>query len=102
MHLYLSTNCPWNTNFCNAEGQVIYKTESPMRFSLGARPIIIKRICPSIVDLKADSEDSLRDSFSHLAEIDYTLLLTSRIRYNGIDMATAEFFRNAGGSLYRR
>jgi len=102
MHLYLSANRPWNTNFCNAEGQVIYTAESPMRFSLDARPIIIKRILPSNVDLETDNNDSLRDSFSHLAEIDYNALLTSRIRYNGMDMATSEFFRNEGGNIFRR
>ncbi|KAF8802958.1 hypothetical protein BYT27DRAFT_7049005, partial [Phlegmacium glaucopus] len=93
MHLYLSTNDPWNATWCNNEGQVIYKSESPMCFTLGPRLITIKRILPPNVD----NEHAMRDSFSHLAEIDYSYFFTSRIRYNGIDMATTEFFRKSGG-----
>ncbi|KAF8801977.1 hypothetical protein BYT27DRAFT_7197424 [Phlegmacium glaucopus] len=98
MDLYLSTNSPWNTTWCNKEGQVIYKSESPMCFTLGPRLITIKRILPSNVD----KEHAMRDSFSHLAEIDYSYFLTSRIRYNGIDMDTTEFFRKSGWSLFGR
>jgi hypothetical protein len=86
MLLYQSTLSPWDTTFRNAEGQVIYKTEM---HSITARQITIKRILPSTA-----SEDALRDSFSDLAEIHFGLL-SSRIRYNGIDMATSQFFRRS-------
>ena len=93
MLLYQSTLNPWDTTFCNVEGQVIYKTECPHST---ARQITIKRILPSkSVDLATASEDALRDSFSDLAEIHFGLL-SSRIRYNGIDMATTQFFRRSG------
>ena len=78
MLLYQSTLSPWNTTFRNAEGQVIYKTET---HSSIARQITIKHILPSntsSIDLAIASEDPLRDSFSDLAEIHFGLL-SSRI-----------------------
>ena len=90
MLLYQSTLSPWDTTFRNAEGQVVYKTETN---SIMARQITIKHILPSnSIDLATASEDALRDSYSDLAEIHFGLL-SSRIRYNGVDMATSQFFR---------
>ena len=92
MFLYQSTLSPWNTTFRNAEGQVIYKTETQ---SSTARQIAIKRILPSNnIDLATASEDAMRDAFSDSAEIHFGLL-SSRIRYNGLDLATSQFFRRS-------
>jgi len=50
MHLYLSTNSPWNATYSNAEGQIIYKAESPrLPFGIGPLPITIERAAPSDV-----------------------------------------------------
>ena len=97
MHLYLSNDCAWNTNFCNAEGQVLYKAEDPSRFSLG-NAVIISRVLPSRVDLNTNDEENLRDSFAPFAEVVYHTLTPSRIRYNGNDMAItkAGFFGRWG------
>ena len=65
----------------------------------------IKRIrLPSNVDLKTDGdiEDAMRDSFSKLAEIDYNFFASSRIRYNGMDVATTEFLRKSGCRFFVR
>lgn len=95
MLLYPSSLTPWNTTFRNTEGQIIYKTEYLMRYAL-PRQITIKRILPSnSIDLEAGSDDALRDSFSDVAEIHYEIL-SSRIRYNGTEMATSHFFRKSG------
>ena len=97
MLLYQYTSTIWDTTFRNAEGQVIYKTENPTHpHSRSARQIIIKRILPSnSIDLATASEDALRDAFSDVAEIHFGLLSSSRIRYNGIDMDTSQFFRKS-------
>jgi len=97
MLLYQSTSNPWDTTFCNAEGQIIYKTENPIYpHSRTANQIAIKRILPSNSnDLATASEDALRDSFSDLAELHFGLLSAARIRYNGIEKNTSQFFRKA-------
>jgi hypothetical protein len=95
MLLYPSSLTPWNTTFRNMEGQIIFKTEFQTRFGT-PRQITIKRILPSnSIDLATGSEDALRDSFSDLAEIHYEIF-SSRIRYNGTEMATTLFFRKSG------
>ena len=95
MHLYPSSLPTWNTTFHNKDGQIIYKTEFQMRYGL-PRQITIKRIVPpSSNDLETGSENALRDSFSTLAEIHYEIF-SSRIRYNGTEMATTDFFRKSG------
>ena len=95
MYLYPSSLPTWNTTFRNKEGQIIYKTEFLMRYSV-PRQITIKRILPpSSIDLETGSEDALRDSFSDLAEIHYEFL-ASRIRYNGTETAIIDFFRKSG------
>jgi len=91
-----SSHSPWNTTFPNTEGQIIYKTEYLTRFGIVPRQITIKRIVPSNgFDLEIGSEDAFRDSFTDLAEIHYEIL-SSRIRYNGTEMATSDFFRKSG------
>ena len=78
------------------EGQIIYKTEFLTRYGLVPRQITIKRILPSnSIDLETGGEDALRDSFSDLAEIHYEIL-SSRILFNGTEIATAQFFRKSG------
>jgi len=95
MLLYPSTLPPWNTTFRNMEGQIIYKTEFLTHYGI-PRQITIKRIIPpNSIDLATGSEDALRDSFSDLAEIYYEVL-SSRIRYNGTEMSTSQFFRKSG------
>ena len=95
MHLYPSSLPTWNTTFRNKDGQIIYKTEFQMRYGL-PRQITIKRIIPpSSTDLETGNEDALRDTFSDLAEIHYEIL-SSRIRYNGTEMATTDFLRKSG------
>jgi hypothetical protein len=96
MLLYPSSNTPWDTTFRNKDGQIIYKTEYLTRYGLVPRQITIKHIVPSnSIDLESDSENVLRDSFTDLAEINYEIL-SSRIRYNGTEMATSDFFKKSG------
>lgn len=86
MHLFLSNREPWNATYTNEEGQAIYKTSTPWR-SLGKR-VIIDRIThnPTNVELK-----------DHLAEVQYNLFTSSRIKYGGEDWSTSRYFRNTEG-----
>ena len=95
MLLYPSSSLtPWNTTFRNMEGQIIFQTESLMLLG-SPRRITIKRVLPSnSIDLATGHEDALRDFFSDLAEIHYKIF-SSRIRYNGTEMATTQFFRKS-------
>ncbi|EDR10699.1 uncharacterized protein LACBIDRAFT_315364 [Laccaria bicolor S238N-H82] len=85
MHLYLSSNEPWNATYANEEGQPIYKTSSP-RMVL-SRKISVHKIIPNA------SEEDLQDRFAHLAEVEYKRFTPSRIRYGGDDLLTSEYFR---------
>ena len=114
MHLYLSSNSPWNATYSNTEGQIIYKAESPrLRLGIGPLPITIERAIPSNVvktektaktekKEKKDNADNaataLPDQFCPLAEIDFrsSSFVASRIRYNSIDMSVNEFFKKSG------
>ena len=108
MHLYLSSNSPWNATYSNTEGQIIYKAESPrLRLGIGPLPITIERAIPSNVAKtkkteKTDNADNatiaLPDQFCPLAEIDFrsSSFVASRIRYNSIDMSVNEFFKKSG------
>ena len=97
MLLYPSSITPWDTTFRNIDGQIIYKTEYSTRYGLLPRQITIKRIVPSnSIDLESGSENASRDSFTDLAEIHYEVVKSRSIRYNGTEMATADFFRKSG------
>ena len=66
-----------------------------MRYCL-SRQIAIKRMVPSnSIDLGKCNNNALRASFTDLAEIHYEFL-SSRIRYNGTEIATSDFFRKSG------
>jgi len=104
MHLILSTDSPWNANYCTESGQVIYKVESDGP-SLGARRMKVSRIMPSKIDPRAiatNQDDALRDSFAHLGEIEYHSFKTSRIKYGGQDLGVDEFFKKSGWAFFGR
>ena len=86
MHLYLSSREPWDATYTNEQGQAIYRTSTPWR-SLGKR-VIIDRITlnPSNVELQ-----------DHLAEVQYNLFTSSRIKYGGEDLSTSRYFKKTEG-----
>ena len=102
MNLTLSSKKPWNTTYRTPEGQVIYKVESATPI-LGARNIKISKIMPSLFDNETATEgrevENLRDSFAHLATVEYHAIRTSRIRMGDLDVATDDYFRKEGWSL---
>lgn len=103
MKLILSTNTPWNTNYCNEDGQVLYKADSP-GLGLTGRTVMISRVVPPVINKDAETVDEaeLRDSYEHLAELDFHVFKSSRIKYQLIDQSVSEFFRKGGFSFYGR
>ncbi|KAF9528281.1 hypothetical protein CPB83DRAFT_767046 [Crepidotus variabilis] len=103
MHLYLSSHNPWKTNYCNEDGQIIYKAERGGP-TFGARRIMISKIAPSKFNPQATSIDefALRDEFEHLGEVEYHLIKNSRIKYGGQDQSISKFFRKSGWAFFGR
>ncbi|KAF8162632.1 hypothetical protein B0H34DRAFT_692217 [Crassisporium funariophilum] len=104
MHLYLSSDKPWNTTYTNPSGQVIYKAHSPPRPALGPKRISIKRVLPSIPTLTSgqDDREAMTDAYGHLAEIDFWRVGRSSIRMGGREMGIEEMFRKEGWGFYGR
>jgi hypothetical protein len=102
MLLVLSARNPWNANYCNEGGQVIYKVESP---GLITHAINISRVLPA-GELEAAevgaSEPHFRDVYELVAEIDYHYFGTSYIKYGGANLAVKDFFRKGGFSFWGR
>ncbi|CAA7261036.1 unnamed protein product [Cyclocybe aegerita] len=81
-HFTLTSDTPWKTTFCDASGQVVYKTESHRVF-LGPRKMNITRLLPHPTTI---------------AEIDYRYTSNSKIRYGGQETKSDKFFRKEGWS----
>jgi len=73
--------------------------------TLGAREIKISKAIPSFVDdgdASGDGELS-KDSFGHLATIEYRMVLDSRIRMGrAMDVSTDEYFKKEGWIFFGR
>ena len=95
----LSSTEPWDTTYRTQEGQVIYKVEAAAP-TLGARDIKISKIIPSLDNQIQDGEaENLRDSFAHLATVEYHKIRSSRIRMGDLDISTDDYFSKEGWSL---
>jgi len=101
MLLVLSTKTPWNANYCNEDGQIIYKVESP---GLITRTIKISRVLPP-VEPGPDAEvgeAQFRDAYESVGEIECHSFRHSSIKYGGVDVSVVDFFRKRGFSFYGR
>ena len=89
------------------EGQVIYEVKSATPI-LGARNIDIKisKIMPSWFEnettTKGKETQNLRDSFSHMATVEYRTVYTCRIRMGDLDVATNDYFRRKESHKFRK
>jgi hypothetical protein len=91
MLLYLSDRSPLNSVYANPEGQVLFKTVSPMR--LATRTTTISFVLPN--DIGRRPED-MHDRFAHLAEVEHNMFTPSIIRIRGEEKRTNEYFRKEG------
>ncbi|KAJ3503327.1 hypothetical protein NLJ89_g8486 [Agrocybe chaxingu] len=103
MHLYLTSNSPWDTTYCTESGQVIYKAES--RGLLGPRHITISKIQPArTIDFDADGkvpDEALRDAFTEIGMVEWHAVTYSKIRVgDGEEVSVKDFFRKEGWGSY--
>jgi hypothetical protein len=71
----------------------------------GAREIKISKAVPSFVDdgVAGGDGESSKDSFGHLATIEYRMVLDSRIRMGDtMDVSTDEYFKKEGLIFFGR
>jgi len=108
IRLILSSRKPYNATYHTEEGQVIYKVEAA-RPTLGPRTIKISKAVPSFVDdgvgvITQDGEgELLKDSFGHLATIEYHMVQNSQIRMGStMDVSTGEYFKKEGWNFLGR
>ena len=105
MLLTLSTATPWDANYCNDSGQVIYHIESK---SLGLvdRHMTVSKVIPSPnynpENEGNDDEAAFKDEFNHIGEVEYRTFKSSKIRLKGIEQLVSTFFRKGGCGFYGR
>ncbi|KAG6810702.1 hypothetical protein H0H92_010665 [Tricholoma furcatifolium] len=92
MHLYLSDRSPLNTILTNADGQVLYKVETP--FTLGSRTSTVTRVIPN--DIPGNEEEpSMQDRYEYFGEVEHNPISSSVLRFGGNQFETNTFFRKA-------
>ncbi|KIM75706.1 hypothetical protein PILCRDRAFT_13354 [Piloderma croceum F 1598] len=85
MNLYLTNHANVrNTNFCNADGQVMYRSETAGSVFAPNKVTTIYKIIPN------DTLDDMADRFTNLATIAWRNIFTpSRLTYEGLRMPIA-------------
>jgi hypothetical protein len=114
MQLILSSCSPWNANYSNEAGQVLFKTEAP-GWCLFGRNIKVSRVVPpsrinkeyfddstTLVNHEKFEEDALRDVFEPVGEVEYHVFKNSHIKLRGGDQAVNDFFSKSGCGFYGR
>jgi hypothetical protein len=95
MELIFSHNDPINTIITTAEGQVLYKIETPgTDVVLPGKSTTIKGIAPNVTNNALEID--MQDRFRELAVIDWHLTESSKLRYDGMELDLSEFLRPDG------
>jgi len=79
-----------NTNFCNLEGQVIYKSVTPGSVLSTNRTTTISKIIPNTLP------DDMVDEFTELAAIEWHISMSSRLKYHDIELPMKDFMPSEG------
>jgi len=91
MNLYLTNGANVrNSNFCNAEGQIIYKSKTPGSILTPKRQTIIGKIIPN------QSPEDMTDRFGYLAAIAWRTIGSSLLAYGGSDSSLKDFMPAKG------
>jgi len=91
MDLYLTNHANVrNTNFCNFEGQIRYKSVTPGSVFKATRVTTISKVIPN------PSPGDMVDSFAELAAIEWHMFLSARLKYGDIERSMAEFMPSKG------
>jgi hypothetical protein len=102
MRFIMSTRLAWGANYCNEEGQVLFRTESPGPRSTG-QDVTVFRIVPPCMMIDNDPAEvvgdaELRDVYENVGEIHYRVYRSSSIVYQGVCHLTDTFFRKGSRS----
>jgi hypothetical protein len=94
MRLIMSTGLAWSANYCNEEGQVLFRSESP-GLSFTGQVIRVLRVVPPCMDSNAEvvGDAELRDFYEIVGKIGYRVLTSSSIVLSGVSRPTNIFFR---------
>ena len=94
MRFIMSTRLAWSANYCNEEGQVVFRTESPGPGSKGQDMKVLRVVppCIDISNLEVASEADLRDFYENIGEVNYRVYSSSSIVYRGTSHLTDTFF----------
>lgn len=98
MHLYLSSNTPWNASYCLPEGQVIYKVQETGS-TFGPCYFKILRVAPPpLFDPFADEveDEVLQDRFDKIGEVEYSYFRASLVKFGNKVESIKTFFRKSG------
>ncbi|KAF8068830.1 hypothetical protein FPV67DRAFT_1414503 [Lyophyllum atratum] len=90
MQLYLSGASPFNSTFHSPDGQAIYKVQTSSK-TFGRTTTICR-----ILQNDALFNTTMRDTFGHLAQIEWKTLRSSVLRFHGREMRTRSFFKKEG------
>ncbi|KAF9463416.1 hypothetical protein BDZ94DRAFT_1258742 [Collybia nuda] len=102
MNLYLSDRSPLNSKFRTEAGQIIYKVDTPIRFT--TRVSTITKVIPNDVIPLQDTgnEVDMRDRFALLALIEHKPRASSVIKLGDVETETLKYFRKEGWGPYGR
>jgi hypothetical protein len=132
MHLYLTSHFQRNTKFITESGQILYRTQTPLKGA--GRTTTISKVVPSldvswsasrgtqnsrhdklliedpVILNESASQDStepdgidMQDKYAHLATIHWNLLKSSTLTFGDkTDVPTAEYFKKASFSPHGR
>lgn len=95
MHLIIKHDSPTNTIISNTTGQVLYRSETPTKWTKligNSRKTRIYKIVPN------EYEDDMRDRFAEVAQIEWRGPKTTVFRYRGKESLTKDYFRHMGRS----
>ena len=90
MNLSLSHDSPINTSFSNSAGQVLYRSETPLKWY--GRITRIYKVVPN------EYPEDMEDRFEEVARIEWRGPKSSTFRYKGRECLTKDFFRHHGVS----
>jgi len=81
MDLYLTNHANVrNTNFCNAAGQIMYKSETPGSVFAPNKKTTVYKVIPN------DTPEDMTDKFRDLATVVWHVVATSILTYEGAEM----------------
>jgi len=85
-----------NTKFCNAEEQVLYKSETIGSTLSPNKKTIISKVVPN------ESLDAMADHFKELAVIQWSAIASSILTHNGVTVSMKDFMPHEGTLMRHR